>query len=156
MWGYNADLVIQTNAPDNEPMNGRRRINSGFYLARSNAQTIRGFEDVITYASHSRMSEQPCFYDVLCGKNGETAVGTIGCQYQGMSIRLLDRHVYPNGITDGIWDSAPGTIPKKFPNLFILHNNWVKGAHGKQARFEKHGFILYDKETELCLYPDTW
>lgn len=156
MWGYNADLVIQTNAPDNEPMNGRRRLNSGFYLARSNAQTIRGFEDVITYASHSRMSEQPCFYDVLCGKSGHTAVGTDGCQYQGMSIKLLDRHLYPNGITDGIWDSAPGTIPKKFPNLFILHNNWVKGAHGKQARFERHGFILYDKETELCLYPDTW
>lgn len=154
MWSYNADLVIQTNAPDNEPMNGRRRINSGFYLARSNAQTIRGFEDVIKYASHSRMSEQPCFYDVLCGKNGQTTVGTTACQYDGMTIQLLDRHLYPNGITDGIWDSPPGTIPKRFPNLFILHNNWVKGAHGKQSRFERHGFILYDKHVELCTYPD--
>ena len=154
MWSYNADLVIQTNAPDNEAMNGRRRINSGFYLARSNAQTIRGFEDVIKYASRSRMSEQPCFYDVLCGKQGETAVGDNGCEYQGMIVKLLDRHVYPNGITDGIWDVEPGTIPKKFPHLFILHNNWVKGAHGKQARFEKHGFILYDKQTELCVYPE--
>jgi len=156
MWSYNADLVIQTNAPDNEPMNGRRRINSGFYLARSNAQTIRGFEDVIKYASRSRMSEQPCFYDVLCGKKGETSVGVTGCMYQGMNIQLLDRHVYPNGITDGIWDTEPGMIPKKFPALYILHNNWVKGAGGKQARFERHGFILYDKETELCVYPETW
>lgn len=156
MWAYNVDLVIQSNAPDNEPMNGRRRLNSGLYLARSNAQTIQGFEDIIRFASRSRMSEQPCFYDVLCGKNGETAIGDNACTYQGMTVQLLDRHLYPNGITDGIWDSPDGTIPSKFPALYILHNNWVKGAEGKRARFERHGFILYDKESELCLYPETW
>lgn len=156
MWGYNVDLVIQTNAPDNEPMNGRRRINSGFYLARSNPGTIRAFEDIIKFASKSRMSEQPCFYDVMCGKEGQNAEGDDTCKYNGMIVKLLDRHVYPNGITDGIWDVAGGTIPEKFPNLFVLHNNWVKGADGKRLRFEKHGFILYDKESELCIYPQTW
>lgn len=156
MWSYNVDLVIQTNAPDNEPMNGRRRLNSGFYLARSNAVTIKAFEDIIKFASKSRMSEQPCFYDVMCGKEGQNAEGDDTCKYNGMVVKLLDRHVYPNGITDGIWDVGSGTIPEKFPNLFILHNNWVKGADGKRVRFERHGFILYDKESELCIYPETW
>lgn len=156
MWSYNVDLAIQTNAPDNEPMNGRRRLNSGLYLARSNAATINAFEDIIVFASKSRMSEQPCFYDVMCGKEGQNAEGDDMCKYNGMVVKLLDRHVYPNGITDGIWDSAPGKIPEKFPNLFILHNNWVKGAEGKGQRFERHGFILYDKESELCVYPETW
>jgi beta-arabinofuranosyltransferase len=155
MWGYNKDLVIQTNAPDNEPMNGRRRINSGFYLARSNEQTIRAFEDIIQYASKSRMSEQPCFYDIMCGKDGQTAVGDTQCKYNGMVVELLDRHFYPNGITDSIWDATPGTIHTKYPNLFILHNNWVKGANAKRDRFERHNFIMYNPVDELCIYP-TW
>jgi beta-arabinofuranosyltransferase len=156
MWSYNQDLVIQTNAPDNEPMNGRRRINSGFYLARSNAPTIKAFEDIIQYASKSRMSEQPCFYDIMCGKEGQTAVGDTQCKYNGMVVELLHRHLYPNGITDGIWDSPAGTIHKLYPNLFILHNNWVKGAEGKRLRFERHSFIMYDPVDELCIYPEAW
>lgn len=156
MWSYNVDLVIQTNAPDNEPMNGRRRLNSGFYLARSNAPTIQAFEDIIVFASKSRMTEQPCFYDVMCGKDGQTAIGDDMCKYNGMTLQLLDRHKYPNGITDGIWDTPAGKIPEKWPDLMILHNNWVKGADGKRLRFEKHNFILYDKESELCIYPETW
>uniref|UniRef100_A0A7S1ES93 Nucleotide-diphospho-sugar transferase domain-containing protein n=1 Tax=Timspurckia oligopyrenoides TaxID=708627 RepID=A0A7S1ES93_9RHOD len=156
MKDHNVDLVIQTNAPDDEPMNGRRRINSGFYLARSNPPTIQAFEDIIKFASKSKMSEQPCFYDVMCGKAGETAIGDNKCAYNGMVVQLLDRHLYPNGITDKIWETEEGKIPTKWPNLFILHNNWVKGADGKQERFEKHGFIMFDKEEELCDYPTLW
>lgn len=154
MWGYGKDLVIQTNAPDNEPMNGRRRINSGFYLARANEATIKAFEDIIEFASKSRMTEQPCFYDIMCGKEGQTVVGDTMCKYNGMVVELLDRHKYPNGITDGIWDSPPGTIHQKFPELFVLHNNWVKGAGAKRDRFERHKFIMYDPVDELCIYPE--
>lgn len=156
MWSYNVDLVIQTNAPDNEPMNGRRRINSGFYLARSNEATIKAFEDIIQYASKSRMSEQPCFYDIMCGKEGQNIVGDTQCRYNGMVAELLDRHKYPNGITDSIWDATPGSIHTKFPDLFVLHNNWVKGADAKRDRFERHNFIMYNPVDELCLYPTTW
>lgn len=150
MWSYNVDLAIQTNAPDNEPMNGRRRINSGFYLAQSNDATIKAFEDVISYASKSRMSEQPCFYDIMCGKEGQTTEGDTRCKYNGMVVELLDRHTYPNGITDSIWDSPPGTIHQRFPKLQILHNNWVKGAEAKRDRFERHNFIMYDPVDEIC------
>lgn len=156
MWAYNVDLAIQTNAPDNEPMNGRRRINSGFYLALANAPTIKAFDDIIAFAAKSRMTEQPCFYDTMCGKEGQNREGDTRCHYNGMTVELLDRHVYPNGITDGIWDSPPGTIPTRFPNLFILHNNWVKGADGKRLRFERHNFIMYNPVDELCIYPTEW
>lgn len=75
LMGHDADLVIQTNAPDDEPANGKRRINSGFYLARSNEQLIQAIDDVVKFAAKSKMSEQPCFYDVLCGKELENVVG---------------------------------------------------------------------------------
>lgn len=156
LWNIPADLVIQTNAPDTDEMNARRRINSGFYLAKANQPTINAFEEIIRYASHSRMSEQPCFYDVMCGKNGENREGNARCRYNGMSLQLLDRHLFPNGVTDNIWDTMPGKIPNKFPNLYILHNNWVEGQGGKQKRFERHGFILFDRTSELCMYPETW
>lgn len=150
------DLVIQTNAPDNENANGKRRLNSGFYLAKSNARTIKGFKNVIKYASKSKMSEQPCFYDVLCGKKGELSVGDDECHYKdGMKIKLLDRHKYPNGLTNHIWNTTGGvgSIKATWPDLVILHNNWVKGGE-KKPRFQRHGFVLYDSSTELCTYPD--
>lgn len=152
LWSYNVDLAIQSNAPDEEPLNGRRRINSGFYLARSNPGMIRAFERVIRFATKSKMSEQPCFYDVMCGKQGETSFGSDGCVYNNsVTIRLLDRNKYPNGITAGIWNTSDGEITKQWPHLFILHNNWVAGKEKKQ-RFERHGFMFFEEETETCKY----
>lgn len=108
------------------------------------------------YAAKSRMSEQPCFYDVMCGKNGENTIGDDRCAYNNMVVELLDRHVYPNGVTDNIWNTTYGQIYERFPHLIILHNNWVKGAEAKSERFEKHGFIMFDTVEELCVYPTTW
>uniref|UniRef100_A0A7S3ELP6 Nucleotide-diphospho-sugar transferase domain-containing protein n=3 Tax=Rhodosorus marinus TaxID=101924 RepID=A0A7S3ELP6_9RHOD len=153
---YQVDLVIQTNAPDDENLNGYRRINSGFYLAKSNPATIKAFEDIVAFATKSAMSEQPCFWDVMCGKNGENTIGDDRCAYNGMVVRLLDRKLYPNGITFGIWNATYGTIPQRYPDLFILHNNWIKGSEAKQERFQKHGFVMFDPVEELCVYPTTW
>lgn len=147
------DLAIQSNAPDEEASNARRRINSGFYLARANQRLIDTFEDIIDYASKSRMSEQPCFYDVICGKQGELRTGNDSCVYKGSTVKLLDRTLYPNGITQDIWNVRAGTMSDAFPNIFIVHNNWVKGAHGKWERFHRHGYIFFDRENGLCFYP---
>lgn len=155
LWGYDADLAIQTNAPDNEEANANRRINSGFYLAVSNERVINGFEKVIEYAAKSRMSEQPCFYDVLCGKEGEGRLGNNECSFEGMHIRLLDRGKYPNGITRGIWDVEGGKIKERYPEVFVLHNNWVKGTTAKLERYVRHGFDLYDVKSGLCRYPNS-
>lgn len=153
LWAHKADLVIQTNAPDNEEANANRRINSGFYLAIANEKVINGFERVIRYAAKSRMSEQPCFYDVLCGKEGERRVGNNECLFEGMRVRLLDRDSYPNGITGGIWDVEDGKITERFPEVIVLHNNWVKGTVAKLERYVRHGFVMYDVQSGLCRYP---
>lgn len=156
MWSYKADLVIQTNAPDNEEENDLRRINSGFYLAKSNSRVIRTFEDVVKYAAKSRMSEQPCFYDVICGKFGERRKGIHRCEYEGMKLVLLNRDLYPNGVTKGMWEVAPGKILELFPELYIIHNNWVKGKDMKVRRIVRHRFVFFDSELGLCKYPTTF
>lgn len=147
-----SDLAIQSNAPDNESANGHRRLNSGFYLARANPRTTAVFEDIIAYAARSRMSEQPCFYDVICGKNGERRVGNDSCIYKLSKTKVLDRTLYPNGITQGVWDVSPGTLESAFSHIFIVHNNWVKGSDGKWERFKRHGFVFHDPSVGLCLY----
>lgn len=149
---HEKDIVIQSNAPDKEEANGKRRINSGFYLAMGNQRVVKIFEEVIKYASKSRMSEQPCFYDVICGKSGERRVGRDGCSYKGLELVLLDRLLYPNGLTQNIWDTAAGKIRKKYPMLYILHNNWVKGSKAKEERLRKHGFVMHDNDVGLCTY----
>lgn len=153
LWGYKADLAIQTNAPDNEEANANRRINSGFYLAVANEKVINGFERVVRYAAKSRMSEQPCFYDVLCGKEGERTVGNDECLFEGMRVRMLDRGGYPNGITRRVWDVEGGKILERFPGVIVLHNNWVKGTGAKLERYVRHGFDMYDVQSGLCRYP---
>ena len=66
---YNVDMAVQSNAPDSDAPNAARRINSGFFLVRSNSAMILAFNDVVQHASHSTLSEQPSFYDVLCCAN---------------------------------------------------------------------------------------
>eukprot|EP00173_Palmaria_palmata_P003804 Plantae.Rhodophyta-Palmaria_palmata.ctg4148.p1 GENE.Plantae.Rhodophyta-Palmaria_palmata.ctg4148~~Plantae.Rhodophyta-Palmaria_palmata.ctg4148.p1 ORF type:complete len:190 (-),score=5.70 Plantae.Rhodophyta-Palmaria_palmata.ctg4148:606-1175(-) len=86
LWSYNKHLVIQTNAPDGEAMNSKRFLNSGFYLDHSNPFTVRAFEAIVLYASNSKLSEQPCFYDVLCGQNGDRREGENMCRYYTLRI----------------------------------------------------------------------
>ncbi|GJP71515.1 hypothetical protein CLOP_g2343, partial [Closterium sp. NIES-67] len=73
LWQYGEGvLAIQSNEPDpSQPANSIRRINSGFYLARPDPLTVAAFTAVVKHAAHSRLSEQPSFYDVLCGEHGE-------------------------------------------------------------------------------------
>lgn len=147
------DLAIQSNAPDDEPANEKRRINSGFYLARANSGLVNVFEDVIDFAAKSRMSEQPCFYDIICGKQGEHRAGNDTCIYRHTTTKLLDRTLFPNGKTQNIWSVQPGTMYQSFPGIFIVHNNWIKGSEKKWERFHRHGFTFFDTKNELCMYP---
>ncbi|CAI5513179.1 unnamed protein product [Closterium sp. Naga37s-1] len=63
---------IQSNEP-NATLSGTgiRRINSGFYFARADPMTVKGFEAIVAHAAKTQLSEQPSFYDVLCGEKGE-------------------------------------------------------------------------------------
>ena len=65
-------LLAQSNEPDAKvAMNDIRRINSGFYLAISSETTIKYFEMIVEHAMITKLSEQPSFYEVLCGIKGE-------------------------------------------------------------------------------------
>ena len=58
----------------------------------------------------------------------------------GLSYRILPRELYPNGATHfmrGI--RPPGSV-----GPMIVHNNWMRGAEGKRARFEQHGMWFLD------------
>jgi beta-arabinofuranosyltransferase len=113
LWTLNADLAIQSNAPDEERANARRRLNSGFYLATKSPAVIAAFESIITYAHRSSMSEQPCFYDILCGKSGEYAFGSDTCTGKGVVVKVLDRSLFPNGVTHHIWETESGKIKER-------------------------------------------
>lgn len=153
LWSLNAGLLIRTNSPDNEEANANRRINCGFHLAVANTRVKHGFEQVIKFAEKSRISEHPCFYDVLCGKEGERRVGSEEWLCNGMKVRLLDRDRYPNGGTRGIRDVDAGSILQRFPQVMVLHNNSVKGMEAGWERLISHGFDMYNSALGLCSYP---
>ncbi|CAI5973977.1 unnamed protein product [Closterium sp. NIES-64] len=68
-------LPIQSNEPNASlPGTGIRRINSGFYFARAERMVVEAFEAIVRHAGKTKLSEQPSFYDVLCGAQGELVV----------------------------------------------------------------------------------
>jgi hypothetical protein len=98
-----ADIAIQSNAPPAEQAdNGLRRINSGFYYVVAGPRSVKAFEAIVEHARHSELSEQPSFYAVLCGENGELADGLRACENPRVPARtlMLSRRVYPNGAMD--------------------------------------------------------
>ena len=68
----------------------------------------------------------------------------------GLSYRLLARDLYPNGaayFVRGIRPAGPA-------GPVIVHNNWMRGAEGKRARFEQHGMWFVDDGGGGVLGPD--
>jgi beta-arabinofuranosyltransferase len=107
------------------PINLPRRLNSGFYFAWSNPITIAAIDLVVKHTSSSNLSEQPSFYDVLCGEGGSNHVGDDRCvePRTNLTVFFLDRDLFPNGAYKGIWDKQ--NISSACMNLgcFVLHNN---------------------------------
>lgn len=157
LWSRPGDLVMQSNAPDGVPMNRRRRLNSGFYLAKARRRVLRALREIIMYAASApELSEQPCVYDILCGQHAEFSVGEDSCVYRNVTTRILPREVYPNGVTESMWNASDGSIRDKWPNIVLLHNNWIVGYEAKWERFVRHGFVLWNEDTGLCQIPTKW
>lgn len=151
-----ADLVVQSNAPDEENANGKGRINSGFYLARSNSRVIDGLEAVVRHGLQSNRSEQPCFNDVFCGVHGQFLVGNDQCWNPLLNIRVhfLQRELFANGLTHQAWLARPGRLKNRIPRAFLLHNNWISGLSAKLKRLQVHRFIMFDVLENMCIYDD--
>ncbi|CAI5531432.1 unnamed protein product [Closterium sp. Naga37s-1] len=146
---------IQSNEPNASlPGTGIRRINSGFYFARSDAQTIEGFEAITAHAATTKLSEQPSFYDILCGVKGENVIpGKEECVWKnGLRTIFLDRAIYPNGAVHGFWEAADVMGACRRKGSKILHNNWIAGKDAKKERFVVNSFWHYDGLRRMC----TW
>uniref|UniRef100_A0ACD5U1I4 Uncharacterized protein n=1 Tax=Avena sativa TaxID=4498 RepID=A0ACD5U1I4_AVESA len=135
------------------PINLPRRLNSGFYYARSDRATITAMEMVVKHATKSNSSEQPSFYDVLCGKEGVNRLGDDRClePSTNLTIVFLDRDLFPNGAYRRLWDrrdvrSACGEL-----GCFVIHNNWVNGRKKKLRRQMVSGLWDYDPSSRMCL-----
>ncbi|RAL53309.1 hypothetical protein DM860_006981 [Cuscuta australis] len=131
------------------------RLNSGFYYAHSDNATIVAFQKVVIHASASTLSEQPSFYDTLCGVGGSNRVGEDGCLEPTTRLRVhfLDRDHFPNGAYDGLWEEVGNAKEAcEIKGCFVLHNNWVSGRKKKTERQVSSGLWDYDISTRMCLH----
>lgn len=105
------------------------------------------------HALASELSEQPSFYDVLCGEGGTNRLGDDRCfePETNLTIQFLDRNRFPNGAYQGLWekDDVKAACAKK--GCIILHNNWISGREKKLERQLLSGLWEYDSSTRLCL-----
>ncbi|XP_062110408.1 beta-arabinofuranosyltransferase RAY1 isoform X1 [Humulus lupulus] len=134
------------------PINLPRRLNSGFYFAFSDGSTIAAMEKVVKHAANSGLSEQPSFYDTLCGENGSTRLGDNRCiePESNLTVYFLDRNLFPNGACQGFWQTKNVTAACAKKGCFVLHNNWISGRQKKLERQVFSGLWEYDMGTRMC------
>jgi hypothetical protein len=148
--GAAGDLLVQSNEPNyTYPANGYRRINSGFYYASAN-EASTAFRLITEHTASTMLSEQPSFYEVLCG-GGNFTVGDDACQLPGgVKTIFLNRDVYPNGAYKGLWEAPDVRLAARGVGAKILHNNWAVGAATKKRRQMHHWH--YDENLFMCTY----
>ncbi|TYI36750.1 beta-arabinofuranosyltransferase RAY1 [Gossypium hirsutum] len=135
------------------PINLPRRLNSGFYYAHSDAPTISAMGKVVRHAATSGLTEQPSFYDTLCGEGGSTRKGDNRCVEPGtnLTVHFLDRNLFPNGAYLGLWERKNVKSACKKQGCLVLHNNWISGRVKKLERQVISGLWDYDITTRMCL-----
>ena len=146
------DIAIQSNAPpEEEAENGKRRINSGFYLAKSNPQVVEAFRQIVAHARASTLSEQPSFYTILCGDELEYVQGKSGCVNTAIPVKtlLLSREKYPNG---AMVEVVRGVTPVSEDDVRIVHFNWLEGHDAKVESFVNASMWLLQEDDMTCKY----
>ncbi|XP_051122149.1 uncharacterized protein LOC127245359 [Andrographis paniculata] len=136
-----------------EPPNLPRRLNSGFYFARSDRTTIAAMKRVVGHAAKSNLSEQPSFYDTLCGNGGAYRLGDDRClePSTNLTVQFLDRDLFPNGAYQGLWEGNDTRKTCWRMGCFVLHNNWINGRKKKLERQMSTGLWEYDVNGRMCL-----
>lgn len=135
------------------PINLPRRLNSGFYFARCDNSTIAGMEKVVKHAANSGLSEQPSFYDTLCGEGGAYRVGDNRCvePETNLTVYFLDRDLFPNGAYQDLWQKKNVKAACVKKGCIVLHNNWISGRLKKLERQVLSGLWDYESSTRMCL-----
>lgn len=129
-----------------------RKLNSGFYFAWSDKATIAAFEKIVKHALTSNMSEQPSFYDTMCGFNGVYAVGDDQClsPETNVTVYFLDRKKYPNGASGSLWEKPNVREACIKQGCIVLHNNWTVLREYKLRRQRVAGLWEYDEKLRMC------
>ncbi|KAJ9176330.1 hypothetical protein P3X46_011654 [Hevea brasiliensis] len=134
------------------PVNLPRRLNSGFYFAHSDGSTIAAMEKVVKHATTSGLSEQPSFYDTLCGEGGSNRISDDRCvePETNLTVHFLDRNLFPNGAYLDLWQKK--NVKKACAKMgsLILHNNWISGRVKKLERQVLSGLWEYDSSKRMC------
>ncbi|XP_042443032.1 beta-arabinofuranosyltransferase RAY1-like isoform X1 [Zingiber officinale] len=149
-----ATLVAQSDEyNETVPINLPRRLNSGFYFARSDSATIAAMDMVVRHALSSNLSEQPSFYDVLCGEGGANRVDSDKCREPSTNVTVvfLDRNLYPNGAYKHLWEEQDVKASCLKLGCVVLHNNWINGRKNKLERQMSSGLWEYDPSSRMCL-----
>ncbi|KAG8366044.1 hypothetical protein BUALT_Bualt17G0035100 [Buddleja alternifolia] len=135
------------------PINVPRRLNSGFYYAHSDSITIMALEKVVKHAAISNLSEQPSFYDTLCGEGGSQRLGDYRClePETNLTVHFLNRDFFPNGAYKGLWDEKNIKKACMDKGCLIIHNNWISGRKKKLERQVLSGLWEYDIDTRMCM-----
>lgn len=134
------------------PINLPRRLNSGFYYAHSDFTTIAALEKVVKHAANSNLSEQPSFYDTLCGEGGYNRIDDSRClePQTNVTVQFLDRDLFPNGAYKDLWQESNVKEACLMKGCFIIHNNWISGRRKKLERQVPSGLWEYDMSTRMC------
>lgn len=152
---YGPAMLVAQSDEYNEtvPINLPRRLNSGFYFVRSDPASIAGLERVVKHASTSNLSEQPSFYDVLCGEGGVNRVGDDRClePVTNLTVVFLDRDSFPNGAYKGLWEKPSVKSACLELGCLVLHNNWISGRKRKLERQLLSGLWDYDPSSRMCV-----
>lgn len=127
-------------------------MNSGFYYAHSDNQTIAAMEKVVKHAATSGLSEQPSFYDILCGEGGINRVSDNRCVEPeiNLTVHFLDRDLFPNGAYHDLWQSKDVRAECLRKGCVVIHNNWISGRLKKLERQVLSGLWEYDTSTRMC------
>lgn len=105
------------------------------------------------HAANSGLSEQPSFYDTLCGENGSNRVGDNRCvePETNLTVHFLDRNHFPNGAYQGLWQRKNVRSACKKKGCFVIHNNWLSGRQKKLERQVSSGLWEYEMSTRMCV-----
>jgi len=111
---------------------------------KASENTKKAFWNIVKHAANSSLSEQPSFYSVLCGDNGEYRTSDNTCFNGYVSTKFLSRELFPNGAM--IWNRT-----FNLQNSIIVHSNWVSGYYVKLTKMIQYNCWVLSNEGK-CIY----
>ncbi|KAJ6890158.1 hypothetical protein NC651_023838 [Populus alba x Populus x berolinensis] len=118
----------------------------------NDSSTVAAMEKVVKHAATSNLSEQPSFYDTLCGEGGSYRISDNGCvePETNLTVHFLDRNLFPNGAYLNLWQKENVKKTCMMKGCLVLHNNWISGRMEKLDRRIVSGLWEYDT-SRMCL-----